>query len=421
MPGLKPSLKTREAYTPFREAYDATVPLAGELIEGLTRQQVTAAFEAHRGSLSQRVKLKPLAKAARELRRLGRVEPVVALARDSVGAVRHSLAWRRARGRATGLLRLSDEQQSHLAAASRVIVLVLYGPLDSKRSLIELLRKGLGDDEALLIVHNQSPGMASLEGFEEQLAALPNCIYQPRPNIGYDFGAYRDGICAALHHCADLQEIVMVNDSFTVLSEEGFKRDLAWMREEAKGLRALMDNSHVPFEVHAHLGSFLVRYGADVVQSAAFKDYWRAFPYYFHKDDVIFYGEKGVYRALDLAWGDLKSLYGARHLDLDALSQAQLHQFVEDMVITNEVRDFYVTHTAFQKTLLSLDFEDAKVRDAAITWIKSLLEVAVTSRMFSIAYSRLFGLPILKNDLLKLDSSLLERAKEALSDFESRT
>lgn len=113
-----------------------------------------------------------------------------------------------------------------------------------------------------------------------------------RFNIGYDFGAYKDGI-AALEKLDGLDGLVLMNDSIY---------GPFW---KLKDTLAVVDNSKYDFwgitdswEQRYHIQSFFLFFFAPVLQSSAFKNFWRRLPYVDDKGWVIRNGEILMTRTL---------------------------------------------------------------------------------------------------------------------------
>lgn len=132
---------------------------------------------------------------------------------------------------------------------------------------------GLAD--TLLFVSN-SPVDA-----EAARALAPHCaeIVQ-RPNAGYDFAAWREGLSRVPYTHYD--EVLLVNSSLV-----GPLFDLAPVFREMAGRPADFWGLYRSLEGGPHLQSFFLCFKRPVVTSAAFKAYWEALPDLDTKSEVI--------------------------------------------------------------------------------------------------------------------------------------
>lgn len=114
-----------------------------------------------------------------------------------------------------------------------------------------------------------------------------------RHNIGYDFGAYKDGI-SALGPPDHLDTLVLMNDSiygpFWKLSDTISKIDRT--RYDFWGIVDSWEQQRY------HLQSFFLVLFSETLQSPAFKAFWRRYPYVNNKKWVIRNGEIELTQAL---------------------------------------------------------------------------------------------------------------------------
>jgi lipopolysaccharide biosynthesis protein len=113
-----------------------------------------------------------------------------------------------------------------------------------------------------------------------------------RDNVGYDFGAYKDGI-EAVPHLGDLDRLVLLNDSVY-----GPFRPLATIFREMNATATDFWGIVDSWQGRYHLQSFLLCFLPRALRSPAFLTFWRAFPYVSHKPWIIRNGEIGLSQAL---------------------------------------------------------------------------------------------------------------------------
>ncbi len=106
-----------------------------------------------------------------------------------------------------------------------------------------------------------------------------------RRNVGYDFGAYKDGI-AALGDLSGCERLLLMNDSVygplrplpEVLAEIDVSRTDVW------GITDSWDH-------HYHIQSYFILFFQDALESRSFQSFWRRFPYVNSKAWLIHNGE----------------------------------------------------------------------------------------------------------------------------------
>jgi lipopolysaccharide biosynthesis protein len=102
-----------------------------------------------------------------------------------------------------------------------------------------------------------------------------------RFNVGYDFGAYKDGI-ASISNSGQLDSLILMNDS--VYGPFWSLRDtLCTIDRKNIDFWGIADS----FEYTHHIQTFFMVFFPAALTSLAFKDFWRRLPYVNHKRWVI--------------------------------------------------------------------------------------------------------------------------------------
>ncbi len=153
------------------------------------------------------------------------------------------------------------------ALAGDVAVVLIYQPQGLAASLFHTLRHLTRKGFAPLVVSN-----APLSA-EDAARLKPHCAaIMERPNYGYDFGGYRDGILHLLEHGRDIGAVLVMNDSiwFPLYPDcdlidrvRGADDDLYGYVMNARA------NAH-----RSHLQSYFLAFGKRLVASSDFRDYW---------------------------------------------------------------------------------------------------------------------------------------------------
>ncbi len=227
-------------------------------------------------------------------------------------------------------------------------------------------------------------------------------IYLQRPNYGYDFGGYREGMRFLGSRAAQLERLLIVNDStwFPVpnsgdwISEaENLGVDYAAaasnygiVRPEIADFQtAIWDyrTTHPNF----HYCSFALMFSQRILEHPGFQRFWRWFPMTNNKTRTVRRGEIGLSQWIirrgftHRATGEVISL----DKELAALSDSRLHRLVENLIIPEEKR-----LSEIKKKLLSFEsLSRADMIGLVLTTVArqgssyALAEFAIRDRGFS--------------------------------------
>lgn len=234
--------------------------------------------------------------------------------------------------------------------ADKVAVYVIFptdGVTDSHIAAIEYLDAG---GYAPLVVSN-------LPLSDQDRRRLLDISYQyiERPNYGYDFGGYREGVLTAIEEVPDLKRLVLSNDSCWfplpgskdwLAQAEGMNLDFVgavthfgFPRVETTMYREI-SWTYFTTHKHFHIASFALMISAGILKDRAFIRFWKRFPLSNRKSAVVRRGETGLTKFI-LSKG---YSHGATqdNIDLDkilaGLSDQELLQVARDLVIPEERR-----------------------------------------------------------------------------------
>lgn len=195
------------------------------------------------------------------------------------------------RRRMTGGLmrRRYDRQRSQLVRltegalpeAAEVAVLLIYQPQSVAGSVFGTL--------ACLANHGIAPVVVSNAALTEQdrtrLAAAAHLVIE-RPNIGYDFGGYREGVLTVLSRLPDIRALHVMNDSMW-FPLHGDCDAIARMGALDADLAGLYLGCHARGQSRSYLQSYYYRFGEKVLRDPFFAQYWRKMPLIDHKHSVV--------------------------------------------------------------------------------------------------------------------------------------
>ncbi len=212
---------------------------------------------------------------------------------------------------------------------SRIALLLLYQPRGLAASVGVMLDELTSHGFSVVAVSN-----APLSD-RDRAMLLSRCLaVVQRPNFGYDFGGYRDGIRVVAEDFGLPDTLLIANDSIWFPLHKG-DTTLARLIEDPapfKGLAAKLlvykdrDNPYVQ--------SHFMLLERPVLESTAFSDFWRNYRVSSDRFNAIRRGEMGFSASMKAAGFDSAGLVTPhRHLDvIESADVEELHRIVEHMV-----------------------------------------------------------------------------------------
>jgi hypothetical protein len=179
-----------------------------------------------------------------------------------------------------------------LPPSEKCAVVVLYQPKGVAASAHDMLRHLAEKGYMPLVVSN-----APLR--DEDLAALKPLAQEvvERPNIGHDFGAYRDGLKLLAHRGQSPDRVILINDSIWFPMQPA--DDLIDRLETAcDGIIGPIFDCKPGREHNAHFQSHFLMFDRAALEHPAFRAYWADYPMPTRRSAVLKLGEKGLSQAL---------------------------------------------------------------------------------------------------------------------------
>lgn len=318
-----------------------------------------------------------LGKARRELLRVWH---------QGVDAVTAPLDDRRKRQHDATFTRRIRSWAGDRPATAKIALFLIHQPGRLAASILVTCAHLCDNGYAILLVSNSRLDDAGVD------ALRPLCWRMvERPNYGYDFGGYRDGVRILTEAGLDPDFLLILNDSVWFPTNPACRLLAA---QEAQGL-----GYTGPVFVHTpekrdnrHYQSFFLLVGRTGLQSPAFRDYWRDVRVSSEKRVVLKHGEKGFSQAM------LRAGLGApgpttKDAVLAALA-AQPNAVVRRTLAYASYRD--AASLAEGAALLAAFAEDDGWRQSALGHIARTHRAASTMGMFVYATTHLLDLAFLK-------------------------
>lgn len=221
-----------------------------------------------------------------------------------------------------------------IAQGPKVALLLVYQP------------KGISDATVWTCQHLVDKGYAPLIISNATLSADDKARLKPwvwrmaeRPNFGYDFGGYRDGIWLLSQWKVDPDNLIILNDSIwfplngdeTLIDHmEGCKADFVG----ALQLDPLRQTDNVPPKKRPFFGSFFLMVKRGALHHEAFIRFWDRYRITSNKYKTIRRGERGLSHALMDAGIRCEAIYTRSALDrhIKLLPNQPLKELLEDLV-----------------------------------------------------------------------------------------
>lgn len=238
--------------------------------------------------------------------------------------------------------------EGKLPAAKRVAIFLIFpssGLLSSHlRTLAYLRAKGY----VSLVVSNLPLADADRERLLNE-----SWRYMERPNFGYDFGGYRDGVLSLSDELPQLERLVLINDSawFPLPGSRDWLDDVEALNVDFAGAASNFGTPRPEIEAfqsitwdyrtsrrNFHYCSFALCLRPKVLGDLDFLGFWRRLKLTDKKKRTVRRGEIGFTQwALGRGFSHGATL-DVEHLDQDlgALSEERLREVVRDLVIPEE-------------------------------------------------------------------------------------
>jgi len=280
-----------------------------------------------------------------------------------------------------------DGQQ---AWSDRIAVFVIYPSGGLLESHLVTLRHLVDNGYSTIVVSNLPLPDA------DRVQVLNLCAnYIERPNYGYDFGAYRDGVLSVKDRLPQLQRFVLVNDS--VWYPLPGKRN--WLREaEQMGFDFVGASTHLgtkrgdlrnfrefewqysPHLKNFHYTSFALSFGPNILRSPEFVTFWENFRLANKKNRVVRRGEIGVTKWVLTHGFSHGCMYNPDNLpnDLHDLDDDRLSELVANVVILDSLK-----YLALKKEVERIPRSDPDWRRTMQKFV--LLATAIQGSSYAIA------------------------------------
>jgi len=251
-----------------------------------------------------------------------------------------------------------------LKLTQRVAVLVVFQPQGLSRSTLFTLDHLRENGWSVLVVSNHSLTVP------DRAKVLSRCSQlMERPNVGYDFGAYRDGVRYLWKIDAKLEKLVLLNDStwFPIRSNDTSLKRMEALNVDLSGHIYKIENAKK--RERDHLESHLLMFGKRFLEHSAFLQFWNNYRMSDNRENTIKRGEKQITQtalSLGLSVQGLHTRDGFLEI-LGGLSDVELSNIVRQMVHHRDDAKAYCNQ------LLAKSEAGQPWREDYLTWVYDAL------------------------------------------------
>lgn len=164
-----------------------------------------------------------------------------------------------------------------------------------------------------------------------------------RPNYGYDFGGYREGMFYILNNKIKPDKLIIMNDSIwfpfpenqnPIAQAEKYPADIVGLLTAEGSRKQIKENTAKP----AFVCSFFMFFNNNVLQSNCFYDFWKNYRMTNSKFKTIRRGERGLSYALHSAGFSLGGITNRKLFDsmLNKMNEHQVSESFASLVSLNK-------------------------------------------------------------------------------------
>ncbi|SEO22212.1 Rhamnan synthesis protein F [Pseudorhodobacter antarcticus] len=281
--------------------------------------------------------------------------------------------------------------EGKIVPSPRLAVVVLFQPHGIALSTLESCKGLVAGGYAPLVISN-----AILSDSDRALLAQTCWRTVERPNFGYDFGAYRDGIRMIREQGITPDRLILMNDSFwcAITPEllgkiEDLDADLSGLLQDEK---VQHDTKGGKPTQNLHIESYCLFISARLWKAEAFRTFWDGYLMTNFKPRTIKNGEIGFSRKMKAAGFSLIALTNRgsfltalSNVANDELQQVLRYAAYDDPVFRSEAA-----------ALLLLPAEGDAWRNKVLDHIRRWVNRRRFNTAFPLASGRIFGVSFLK-------------------------
>lgn len=272
----------------------------------------------------------------------------------------------------------------------KVAVFLIYQPAGVAPSILVTLRWLVTNGYAPLVVTNAPLS----DGDRDRLAPFCWRIFE-RPNFGYDFGGYRDGVILLDAWGITPERLLIINDSVWMPTRSNSTL-IARLEAEAAdvvgGIRHSDRKSRSGETRRGHLESYLYLANEKAVKADAFREFWRDYPVSSKRLNAVRRGERRFAHMMEDAGLRVVGLF-SRQIFLDLIAQQD-----DDFLWRTLIYASYVERNLFEegRQLLQQRVSNLNWRQHVLLHIKRTVERRRFNACFAYPSDVLLGMDFMK-------------------------
>lgn len=298
------------------------------------------------------------------------------------------------------------------APARKVAVYLVFQPRGVAESSLLTCRHLAAAGYAPLVISN-----ATLSPADRQRLQAVSWKLVERPNFGYDFGGYRDGIWLLDHWGEKPESLILLNDSIwfpalegdqTIAKMEAMAADFRGILKLGTGEGAVLRRGREPF-----LGSFFLMFSARALRSEAFARFWREYRNTSNKYKTIRRGERRLSYVMRDAGFEGASLFDRTQFDqwLSELDASLLRRLLDEVVTIDPSMASMLKAMASAHDAADTEAQ-ADMRHAMLDAIQAATRKSNIFSSAPVSMLRDFGLPFVKKARDPWNLRALERLSQ---------
>ena len=177
----------------------------------------------------------------------------------------------------------------HVGLTERVAVFLIHQPRGVSESVLATCEHLQQQGYACVVVSN---GHLTAEDLDRVLSRAAHVIV--RPNFGYDFGGYQEGLVWLRQKKVNLNCLFLLNDSvwFPVLRDSTFLKDMECTGADIVGALSAQRGGAQRHQRKLFYASFMLLFSSKAWQSTKFQDFWKNYRQTSSKAATIRKGER---------------------------------------------------------------------------------------------------------------------------------
>ena len=217
--------------------------------------------------------------------------------------------------------------------SDNLAIFLIFQPSGVSPSILQTCEFLTGSGFAPIVISN-----APLNSDDRAVLRKNAHLVVQRPNYGYDFGGYRDGVWLVNNRGLSPKSVLFLNDSvwLPVFPQTELLDRMIDAPEDYVGTQVFGDIA-ARGKARGFFGSYCFCVKGPVWQSKVFQDFWSGYKNSSNKEVTLRRGERAFSRLILSECGGGAALFDNERFRavVDALTEPELREAIRDMVVTD--------------------------------------------------------------------------------------